>query len=150
VKTFTDSTGQKWDLSVRFAAVRRVKDMLGLNLLSLVEDKLKPLGELLSDPCRLVDVLYVLVKPQADAAGLSDVDFGERLDGESLEAAADAFLAELFNFFPDRRAREALRKLREALVLVAKDQEEKLAKLDPASLAKSVIASAGRPPAPAD
>lgn len=107
--TFRDNAGRAWDVVVHVLAVKRVRAALGVDLYRLVDDGLKGLGELLADPVLLVDVLYVLCREAAEAAGVSDEDFGRSLAGDALERAAQAFLEALTDFFPDRRARQALR-----------------------------------------
>ena len=52
------------------------------------------------DPVLLVDLLYCICKVQADAAGVTDEEFGAGLAGDSIQAATDAFLDELIDFFP--------------------------------------------------
>jgi hypothetical protein len=90
--------------------MKRVKQLTGVLLTSLVEDKLLPLAELIGDPVRLVDTLYAIVQPQADAAGVTDEQFGRSLGGDSLEQAANAFVEGLLDFFPSRQ-RDLLKQL---------------------------------------
>jgi hypothetical protein len=47
----------------------------------------------------LVDVIYAVLKPAADAAGITDKTFGESLGGDAAWNAYLAFTAELENFF---------------------------------------------------
>jgi len=102
--TFRDGNNREWHLSVTLASVKRVHEMTGIYLTKLVDDKFAPLAALISDPMKLVDVVYVLVKQQADAAGVSDVQFGESLTGDSVEAMANAFVEALVDFFPSRQS----------------------------------------------
>lgn len=122
MKTFTDSTGRAWTLAVNVDAVKRVKGLLDVDLLDVVNGKL--LERLVSDPILLCDVLYCLCKPQADAAGVTDSDFGRSMAGDVIELATGAFLEELVDFFPSRRRtvlQKALAKLKalETKVLTA-------------------------------
>ncbi len=70
--------------------------------------------KLVSDPVTLADVLYCLCKDQADKQSITDEDFGRALAGDVITLAADAFVEELIDFFPDARARASLRKAIEA------------------------------------
>ena len=108
-QTFTDAKGRRWAVDVSVTAVKRVKKLTGVNLYALVDDGFKPLEALLGDPCQLVDVAYALVKDEADAAGVTDEQFGAGLGGDSIGALADAFVEALVDFFPDARRRQALR-----------------------------------------
>lgn len=111
----TTSGGQTltWDLELNIAAVKRLRGRLGLDLLA-AED----LQRVCRDPVALVDVLFVLVEPQATARKIDDEAFGAAL-GESFEPASRAFLEELAVFF-DRVGRRLLAKLaRETLAQAA-------------------------------
>jgi hypothetical protein len=108
--SFKDSTARAWNVEINVAQIKAVRSAVGVDCYKLLEDKLQPLGELLGDPCAFVDVLWVLCREQAQAAGISDDAFGRCLGGDAIEAAGDAFVEELIDFFP-RGRREALRKL---------------------------------------
>ena len=107
MKTFTDAASRTWTVNVNVATVKRVKELLEIDLTKLIDDKAKPLAELISDPIKLVDVVYVLCKTQADAEKVSDEDFGRAMWGDSIYAAADAFLGAWIDFHPANK-REAL------------------------------------------
>lgn len=108
--TFRDTNGRDWHISLTVADIKRVQQLTSVLLTSLVEDKLVPLAELIGDPVRLVDTLYAIVQPQADAAGVTDEQFGRSLGGDSLEQAANAFVEGLLDFFPSRQ-RDLLKQL---------------------------------------
>jgi len=111
---FKDTAGRTWTISIHVSAVKRCRAMLGVDLYGLIDAKFQGLGKLLSDPCGLVDVLYVLCKDEADKLGVSDEDFGRGLGGDSLELATTAFLEELTDFFPDPRVRAGLARVMKA------------------------------------
>ena len=122
MRTFTDNTGRAWTLAINVDAVKRVKGLLSVDLMEAVEGKL--LERLISDPVLLCDVVYCLCKPQAEAANVSDEDFGRAMAGDAIEQATTAMLEELVDFFPSRRRgllAKALGKLRmlEQMVLTA-------------------------------
>jgi len=149
--TFSDNAGRAWDVVVHVLAVKRVRAALGVDLYRLVDDGLKGLGELLADPVLLVDVLYVLCREAAESSGVSDEDFGRSLAGDALERAAQAFLEALTDFFPDRRARQALRtvtrkgrEMRERMLDVL---GTRLEEVDAASTAATSSGSSGGSPA---
>jgi hypothetical protein len=110
VKTFIDNAGRTWALQINVSAVKRVRGLVGIDLYKLIDDGLEPLAKLVSDPVDLADVLYCLVRDEADAKQISDEEFGRALAGDAITAAADAFVEELIDFFPEARARAALRK----------------------------------------
>jgi hypothetical protein len=100
---FVDREQRSWEISINVASMKRVKDATGVNLGLLLTDNMKPLADLMQDPIALVDVMYVLCKPDADKRSVSDVEFGESLAGESFEHACDAFMEALIDFFPKRQ-----------------------------------------------
>ena len=99
MQTFTDSQGRPWSLVITISTVRRVRELVGVDLMQIAG------GELLnrlSDPVTLVDVLWAVCKPQADVKGINSEAFGEAMLGDAIEAATNALLAELVSFFPSQ------------------------------------------------
>jgi hypothetical protein len=121
--------------------------VLGIDLYALVDDGFKSLSKLVSDPVTLADVLYCLCKDQAEKQSISDEDFGRALAGDAITQAADAFVEELIDFFPDARARASLRKAIEAGKTVRdkvlSHAEKILDSIDPETEAKKWISSSG-------
>ena len=104
MKTFKDNAGRTWTITVNVDAVKRVRDLLGEDLL----DVKQVLQRLMIDPILLCDVIYCVCKPQADAENISDVDFAQAMAGDSIAQAKTALVEELVNFSPDPRDRENL------------------------------------------
>lgn len=142
--TFKDARDRTWHVAVTVAAAKRCRDLAGTDLLGLVADKLRPLGELLADPVRLVDVLYVLCADQAKAAGVTDEQFGEAMHGDALDHAANAFVEALVDFFPRPDVREALRraasKAREVEGKMATAALAEIDEIDPQEVAIRLLA----------
>jgi hypothetical protein len=103
--SFVDNSRRTWEVAINVAAVKRIRGLLGIDLYALVDDGFKSLSKIVSDPVTLADVLYCLCKDQADKQSISDEDFGRALAGDAITHAADAFVEELIDFFPDARAR---------------------------------------------
>lgn len=99
MKTFTDSAGRKWELSLTIGSVKRIKSILGLDLLNLEVGDPPPLVRLSTDIMLLCDVLYVLVEPKATELGVNDVDFGAALGGTAIDDGMQALHAEIVDFF---------------------------------------------------
>jgi len=150
MRPFKDAKGRTWELEINVWLVRRVRDYLGLNLYNLVDSQARPLGELLNDPARLVDVLFLLCRDQADTLNVTDEAFGRSFSGDSLEDAADAFVAALLDFFPSRQGRATLQKVIDKSKAVEARMreltEEKLESLTVESLAKKLSGLYGRAP----
>lgn len=99
--TFTDTAGRTWTLAVHVDALKRVRGLLGVDLVEAVTDDLW--GRLLADPVLLCDVTFALVKPDADAQKVSDADFGRAMAGDALGGALAALQEELLGFFPSHQ-----------------------------------------------
>lgn len=100
---FTDINGRDWQLRITVADVRRVRDATGIDIGKILDKDCQPLDDLASDVCKMVDVLYVLCKPQADKLGMTDEQFGESLAGDCIEHACYALLEAIAYFFPSRQ-----------------------------------------------
>ena len=109
MKTFTDSQGRMWNVVINVSAIKHVRDLLGVDLLDVASGDL--LSRLADDPCLLVDVLFVLCKPEADAKGVGDEDFGRGMVGGVLDEASAALMKELLDFFPSAQRAKALGKM---------------------------------------
>lgn len=109
--TFTDNSGRVWTLSVNVAAMKRVRSLCGVDLASIVEvdendrPSFKLLEQLSSDPVLLVDVLFAVCKPEADARNINDEDFAAAILGNVITAATDALLEDIIDFFPEPKRR---------------------------------------------
>ncbi|MCC7409104.1 MAG: hypothetical protein IT442_13635 [Phycisphaeraceae bacterium] len=106
MKTFTDNASRSWTIQLTLDAVKRVKNLVGVNLLELEGGDPASGGPLLTrlgtDVLLLCDVIYALIKPQADqrqGGGVSDEQFAAALGGDAILAAQTAFYEELVDFF---------------------------------------------------
>lgn len=145
--SFQDNAGRIWTIAINVAAIKRVRGLLNVDIYKLVDDGFKPLSALVGDPVMLADVLYCLCKDEADARQITDEDFGRALGGDAITLAADAFVEELIDFFPNAKARESLRKVvaagrkvRDAILARATTMADAV---DPEVEAKRWIASCG-------
>ncbi len=109
MKTFTDNAGRSWTVAVNVDAIKRVRGLVGVDLLEVLDGSL--IERLVRDPVLLCDVVYAVCKPQADERGVSDEDFGRAMAGDAIEHATKALLEELVGFSPNPRDRAALRRV---------------------------------------
>ena len=108
MKTFTDNAERTWNISVTVDAVKRVRSLLDVDLMEAAAGKL--IQQLADNPVLLCDVIYCIVKPQADEKEITDEEFGKAMAGDAIDQATSAFLEDLVNFFPSRK-REMLQKV---------------------------------------
>jgi hypothetical protein len=134
---FRDLKNRNWRLEITAYSLKAVKAATGVDLGKLVAEDTRPLVELVSDPAKFVDVLFVLVKDEADRLGVSDEDFGRGLGGDVIEAAGQAF-SDAFLFFCPSRMRRVMAagraKAEAALDLATAKAVANIEALDPESV----------------
>ncbi len=99
MRSFTDMQGRQWNMAITLDAIRRLKGTLGVDLFAMLEGDPPLLTKLATDIGLLCDIIFVIIKPQADASSVTDEQFGSSLGGESIKAALDSFYSELEDFF---------------------------------------------------
>ena len=121
MRTFKDTADRAWTINVNVDCIKRVRSLLSLDLLEAAEGKL--LDRLVNDPVLLCDCIYCICKPEADAKGVSDEEFGRAMAGDAIDHATTALLEELVDFFPSPK-RQVLRKALEKLKQLEKKAYE--------------------------
>ena len=145
MRHFQDRELRRWAIDVDGFAIQRVRRLLDYDLLKILEDEGKQLLALRDDPALLVDIVYCLVKPQADEAGVSDVDFGRGMKGDCLDDAWEAVLGEIIDFFPNGRRRLLQTAALQAGIRIVVDEREKSKRLgDPPSTSSGASTTASR------
>lgn len=120
--SFADRTGAVWNLDITVAALKRVRALTGFDLGSALTAE--GLSVLLGDIATAVDVIFALVKPEADERGTTDEAFGAALAGDTLDGALRALVRALVSFCPSPTQRAALTMLEESVNrVIAKDLE---------------------------
>ena len=90
--SFKDANGDRWHVPVTVGTLMSIKDELELNLLD-EPDKMP------QDVEGILSIIWVCVRAQAKDKGLSLDDFAELLDGESINAACEAWMQGYVDFF---------------------------------------------------
>ncbi len=126
MKSFNDNLGRDWPVVVNVAAVKRVRGLVGVNLLEIVDGSL--IDKLITDPVLLCDVIYAICKPEADKREISDEQFGEAMAGDAIDHATKALLDELVNFSPSPRTRANLRKVLDLTYRIIERADETIAR----------------------
>ena len=138
MKSFTDKEKRRWDIIIDVNTIKRVRQLLNVNLLDVMSGEL--IISLSEDPVLFCDVLYSTCKPQADQLNVSDVEFGRSLGGGTiLEEATIAFLGELVDFFPSAKRKlltKALEKMEGIREKVFSEGVKQMEKLDIESLSQ--------------
>lgn len=121
MKTFKDSAGDEWEISINVGSIKRVRDLLKVDLTAVeTHHNGIPLVAALSglDVLFLVDVICALCRPQLKARDMSDEEFAERLEGDVIASAQLLFLEEWHAFFQSLNRTEATRMIRAGMKLV--------------------------------
>ena len=144
--TFTDLDNRQWTVKITVADVNRVRDTLTINLLDVLEDDARILGEIMGNLSLLVDVVWCVCQKQAREQNVTVDQFAEGMGGDVLLRAADSLMEALIDFFPQARMRKAMRKLiqkgQAVSDLVAERLEREIDELDPTTAAEAVFSSA--------
>ena len=96
---FSDSSGREWPVTITIGTVRRVKADLSVNLADIHEGDPPLMNRIATDPTFFCDVLLSILRPEIEKAGLPEDEFWNRLGGDVVKRAYDAFWAELRDFF---------------------------------------------------
>jgi hypothetical protein len=104
MRTFKDNVPREWQVAINVTSIKRVRDLAKYDLLSVSKTS-NPLTELAADPVKLCDVLYCLVKADADKLNVTDEDFGRAMAGDALLAGYNALAEELVDFSQSPQAR---------------------------------------------
>jgi len=131
--SFKDTTGAEWKLELTVGSIKRIRDAVNVNLADDVFTGL--LDKLAGDMLLLCDVVWHLVKPQADKAVVTQAEkdngatsvtaevWANRMGGDCLDNASKALLDELVDFSPPPR--RAL--LKQIMVKAMQLQEKSIA-----------------------
>lgn len=113
VAKFTDSRGKEWQLAITVNTAKRLKTD-GFNFHELAENRFAKYIAILQDPVEFTHLLWLLCKPDAEKAGLTEDYFGD-FNGDELAAAQEAFASAYAAFFPNPQTRSALNLIRERM-----------------------------------
>ena len=133
MKTFTDTAGRTWTISLNLGTAMVVRDSLGIDLLQPEAGDPPLLTRLGTDELLLGEVICCLLASQFEAHKVTAEDVRASFDGATLLAAQRAFYEELVDFFRQRgradraRAVETQARMIEAAV---KAVETRIAGLD--------------------
>jgi len=145
MKTFTDNAGRTWTVAMTLDAAKRVKDLLGVNLLDIEGGEPPLISRLGTDEILLCDVIFALIQPQAEAQGVSDREWAAALGGEAILAAQEAFYEELIAFFLLRGRGDRAKALTEQKRMIVLVIEANEARLDAVDVEAEVRAIFGKP-----
>lgn len=126
MRNFTDNKGGNWSINI---TVREVKELRAIGIDIMAQDG-SGIAQLAGDVEILVNALYCLCKKQADEKGVSADDFLSLFGGDSIEAAVNAMMEAVADFFPSARKKVLNRALEKAREVEAEIIENVMQKMD--------------------
>jgi hypothetical protein len=133
--SFKDANGREWLIKLDGPKIKEVRAECGVDFASLDGNTFQRLE---SDPCLLVDVLWVICRSQS-AINTTPANFGEAMVGDPIEAATQALLEAIADFFPARK-RLLLRSLAaKQTAVMQKGLDLALAKLNDPALEATLV-----------
>jgi len=120
---FKDTAGRTWSVEITIDTARRVRDRVGVDLLST--KLLDLLESVLGDLVLLCDVLFVIVEPQARERAVTDSEFGKSMAGDALWEGSKAFLEGIRLFTPNPRDRDRVGKFTRLLMKASEKEGTK-------------------------
>jgi hypothetical protein len=120
MKTFTDTAGRTWTISLNLGTALQVKDALGIDLLQPEAGDPPLLTRLGTDELLLGEVLCALLGSQFEAHQVSAADVRASFDGQTLLAAQKAFYEELVDFFRQRGRADRARAVETQATMIEK------------------------------
>lgn len=144
MKTFVDTADRTWSIHLTIDSVKRVKSLLDVNLLDLLGGSTPLLTRLGTDVVLLCDVIFVLIKTQADEKGVTDEQFGAALGGEAILGAQSAFYEELIGFFQGMGRKDMVRAVTAQRNLIDKAVQRIASHLDAIDLDKMLEETIGK------
>lgn len=148
MKTFRDSAGREWNITVDVGAIKRVMkapiehlgEPLKVNLLELVDTDGELLKKVVAYPPLVCDIAYALCKPQCDEKDVSDEEFGRAMGGDVLEQVLDVIIEETVDFFPQSRRAVLQKVLRKSQAFAEKAKALVAARLATGELDEAIDA----------
>lgn len=104
MREFVDEQGRTWGLRVDVTSIRRVRELVGIDLTKCLDSK-EALQGLVDDVVRLVDTLHALCKTQCEHRSIDAESFANALYGDAISRATNALMESIIDFFPQGRGK---------------------------------------------
>jgi len=130
MKTFKDTTGQDWTITLTLGTAMHVRDKLNIDLLQPEVGDPPLLTRLGTDEMLMGEVLCALLDDQIEKSNITAEQMRERFDGPTLLAAQNAFYDELADFFRLRGRSDRAKACRKQQALINKAIELAAIKID--------------------
>ena len=119
MKQFTDSKGDTWNVEINGGTIKRVSDLLGVDLGQPLAGDPPLITQFDTDIVFKVNLLCAVCHTQIVGRNIGEIEFAERLSGEVLQAASDALWRELADFFQSLGREEVVGVMRKQRQIVS-------------------------------
>lgn len=119
--SFVDCKGRSWQVRLTLGLLTEVREQAGVKLGEVLRTEQGLADFVFGDVEQLGRVLWCCCREQAEAAGVAPEEFTRGFDGPTLEAATEAVLGSVADFFPRSKIAAAI-KTNLALVLARADE----------------------------
>ncbi|MDD3585818.1 MAG: hypothetical protein PHQ75_01435 [Thermoguttaceae bacterium] len=142
MKTFVDTQGRTWSITLNLGAAMKIRDRLGVDLLQPELGDPPLLTRLGTDELLLGEVICNLLESQFDVHKVTAEDIYNAFDGKTLQDAQEAFYQEMIHFFrqsgrTDRA--QAIEKQRKMIEAGIKAVETRLNQLDETTQVEAIL-----------
>src|SRR6185436_3131861 len=111
--SFKDLAGREWLITVNVFTLKHLKDALGVDLMRLADGEPPLAVRLATEPVLVCEILYAILKPQMDAAGLTEEQFCQQMGGDQTARAYETFCEGLNDFFQSLGRKELAQVIRQ-------------------------------------
>lgn len=141
--TFYDSEKRPYTLSINLGGVKRVRSVLGVDLMTPYEDNPLVGGRKPVDLVAIIDVIYLLARDDADKHGLTDEQWAAAMGGEQMDAAVAMFYQEWERFFRSLNRPDAAGVIQKTRELMQRAISEAIKRVEAIDLGKVVAGAFG-------
>lgn len=138
--SFKDKSGFVWELELVLDSAKRIDNadysliydkpvsFLNSQILAQEDQSRSFFTDVLTRDGLAMFLVWCIVKPQADQAGVTEDEFARRLGGQQIRDARDALWEEISDFFPEKRT--ILSQLRDLYLKLHKQVQETMASVE--------------------
>lgn len=141
--TFYDSEKRPYTLSINLGGVKRVRSVLGVDLMTPYEENPLVGGRKPVDLVAIIDVIYLLARDDADKHGLTDEQWAAAMGGEQMDAAVAQFYQEWERFFRSLNRPDAATVIQKQLQIMQQAVQEAARRVEAIDPGKIVAAGFG-------
>ena len=103
MSSFFDRDGREWRCEFTMQTVKEMQSELGIELGELLKHRFTKLIELMDDPRKYIDWLYLVLRPQIEASEMDEIAFCRSINGDAYEESQKSMVLGLADFCPSHQ-----------------------------------------------